>query len=81
MPAVMGCPWVNNVTLTRFWIANSSMIASDSPKTKAKNDRLYYQLSQNQLFRYVDLGEITYLLEQCSEQQVSTDTVVLCPEQ
>ena len=57
------------------------MTTSDFPKTKKEQDRLYHQLAQNQLFKYVDLIAIAHLLEKCSEQIVPTGTVVLHPEQ
>ena len=56
------------------------MTASNFPKTEKEHDRLYHQLAQNQLFKYVDLDAIAHLIEQCSEQLVSTKTVLLQPE-
>ena len=57
------------------------MMGSNFQTTAKKHDRLYHQLAQNRLFRYVDLDAIAHLIEQCSEQLVSTKTVVLQPEQ
>jgi len=57
------------------------MTVSDFSKAEKERHRLYHQLAQNQLFRYVDLDAIAHLLNQCSEQLVSTETVVLHPEQ
>lgn len=57
------------------------MMDSSSQITKKEQDRLYHQLAQNQLFRYVDLDAIAHLIERCSEQLVAAKTVILQPEQ
>jgi len=57
------------------------MMGSNFKTTEKERDRLYHQLAQNRLFRYVDLDAITHLIEQCSEQLVAVQTVILQPEQ
>jgi len=57
------------------------MMDSTLQAAEKKHERLYHQLAQNELFRYVDLNAIAHLIEQCPEQLVAAKTVVLQPKQ